>query len=497
MTRTYLPLTLLLLLSLHLASVAAAAHCSCNAVISDAPDPAELHNAAQKVSSVMWTLIPGAMAVPHQLALVTAAMYEAHAVAKSLPQLTTFSGGVRGLSPDHAVAYAGYAALVNALPPGPNKHRLHEAMNALGFGDASLRETVGAPIAAAVAAAFPLNVPPPMYMPPNPPSDTANAQCETIHDPDGWQPLCLLTPESSQCTPQAIPFAPFFNASLVSFGGARRVNLLTSAVPAPPTFTHPLSQFGDQSNNFTEENIRTLKASARLNDENKILAEVFAPSAARGALLLALNEVVARRSDLSLSVRVMFAVSAAARDAVVGAVTVKLTYSTMRPITVLQCGLRDERVRAWRGRYKGVGKFINSANKPWSSYIQTPPFPGYISGHSAVASSAGRVLRKFFGKKPHGANCFIVSEGGSTVEPKISRGEPGYIEGVTDRRNNGSRSVGYSPARETRVCWESFYKYAKLVAKSRLVGGIHTPVENLEGLKLGQKVGNKIFEVLQ
>lgn len=182
-------------------------------------------------------------------------------------------------------------------------------MNDLGFGDVSLRESVGTPIAAAVAAAFPLSILPPMYMPPNPPSDTANAQCEAIDDPDGWQPLCLLTRESDKCTPQAIPFAPFFNASVVSFGGARRVDLLTSAVPPPPTFTHPLSQFGHQSNDFTEENIRTLKASARLNDENKILAEVFTPPAARGALLLALNEVVARDADLAFSVRVLFAVT--------------------------------------------------------------------------------------------------------------------------------------------------------------------------------------------
>lgn len=116
MIRTCLLVTLLLL-SLYLASVAA--NGSYNTVISDAPDPAKLRNAAQKVSSVMWTLIPGAMAVPHQQALVAASMYEAHAIAMSSKQLTTFSGDVRGLSSDDAVGYAGYADIVNALSPGP------------------------------------------------------------------------------------------------------------------------------------------------------------------------------------------------------------------------------------------------------------------------------------------------------------------------------------------------------------------------------------------
>ena len=156
-------------------------------------------NAAQKVSSVMWTLIPGAMAVPHQLALVTAAMYESHVVATAAHR---FSAGVGGLPPDNTLAYADYAALVNSLPPGPNIHRLHETMNALGFSYVSLRESVDAPIAVAVAAAFPLSIPPPMNVPPNPLSDywmmgwVAHWQCIVRDNPRSGRLATALLPRT-------------------------------------------------------------------------------------------------------------------------------------------------------------------------------------------------------------------------------------------------------------------------------------------------------------
>jgi hypothetical protein len=51
-------------------------------------------------------------------------------------------------------------------------------------------------------------------------------------------------------------------------------------------------------------------------------------------------------------------------------------------------------------------------------------------------------------------NCYKTPRGFSTVEPRITAGQPGYVAGVTDRPNRGPKTVGFSPARDIVMCWE-------------------------------------------
>ena len=88
----------------------------------------------------------------------------------------------------------------------------------------------------------------------------------------------------------------------------------------------------------------------------------------------------------------------------------------------------------------------------WQPYIQTPPFPSYVSGHSTISNAAAEVMTEYFGK---------VS--------------------FTD---TSSKEFGI-PSREIK----SFKDAAQEASISRLYGGIHYRFDLEEGNKLGQTVG--------
>ena len=100
----------------------------------------------------------------------------------------------------------------------------------------------------------------------------------------------------------------------------------------------------------------------------------------------------------------------------------------------------------------------------------TPPFAGYVSGHSTFSRAAAEVLARFTGSAffPGGlgeftapANEFLVFETG--------------------------------PSETIRLQWATYYDAADEAAISRLYGGIHPSVDDLPGRILGARVGSAAF----
>ena len=136
-------------------------------------------------------------------------------------------------------------------------------------------------------------------------------------------------------------------------------------------------------------------------------------------------------------------------------------------------------VYGWLGKpqepetdYSGVG-WIPAAD--WLPYQRdtfvTPPFAGYVSGHSAFSRAAAEVLARFTGSEffPGGlgeftapANDFLVFETGPTGTVTLQ--------------------------------WATYYDASDEAAISRLYGGIHPRVDDLPGRIVGSKVGIAAFE---
>ena len=98
----------------------------------------------------------------------------------------------------------------------------------------------------------------------------------------------------------------------------------------------------------------------------------------------------------------------------------------------------------------------------------SPPFPEYTSGHSGFSSAAAELLKRW----------------------TKSDSFDGSI--VLNARQSGFER-GRQPLRHLNLSWKTFSEAASNAGQSRIYGGIHFDDGNIEGLKLGRKIGVKVF----
>jgi hypothetical protein len=127
--------------------------------------------------------------------------------------------------------------------------------------------------------------------------------------------------------------------------------------------------------------------------------------------------------------------------------------------------VNDAFISAWREKYEVmfprpiafIKRFINA---DWKSFLPTPSFPEYPSGHSVVSGAAAETLTDLFG---------VVS---FTDHTHFERGFP-------------------------ERAFPSFEAAAKEAAVSRLYAGIHYRVSIENGLKQGKCIGKTVFNSVQ
>jgi len=127
-------------------------------------------------------------------------------------------------------------------------------------------------------------------------------------------------------------------------------------------------------------------------------------------------------------------------DAAICAWDAKYFYDFWRPVTAIRNGDAD-------------GNPATAADPAWTSFIVTPPFPDYVSGHSTFSGAAATVLAAFY----------------DTDHVSFTIGSDG-LPGVT-------RS------------FTSFLAASNEAALSRLYGGIHYRSANQDGLAAGIEIG--------
>jgi len=107
----------------------------------------------------------------------------------------------------------------------------------------------------------------------------------------------------------------------------------------------------------------------------------------------------------------------------------------------------------------------------WMAYQKktfvTPAFPGYISGHSTFSRAAAEVMTSFTGSKwfPGGLGSYTISQLAN---------------------ENG-------PTQPVTLQWASYYDASDQVGLSRIWGGIHPPVDDFTGRRVGSQVGTNAW----
>ncbi|KGP92223.1 chloroperoxidase [Pontibacillus chungwhensis BH030062] len=115
-----------------------------------------------------------------------------------------------------------------------------------------------------------------------------------------------------------------------------------------------------------------------------------------------------------------------------------------RILAALQAGINDAFVVAWHLKFKWLVARPNQLDHELVTFICTPRHPSYPSGHAAVAGAAEVILGYFF------------------------------------------------PAEKRRL-----RELAEECATSRLYAGVHFPIDNDEGLRLGRQIGQIVVNELQ
>lgn len=227
-------------------------------------------------------------------------------------------------------------------------------------------------------------------------------------------------------------------------------------------------------------------------------------------------------SDLEWDVKAYFLLGGAMHDAAVAAWSIKGWYDYIRPISAIRymaakgqssdpdlpnyhvaglplveglielvsegdslAGANKEHVGkikllAWKGhRYidntetdmAGVGWILAENWWPYQrpSFV-TPPFAGYVSGHSTFSRAAAELLTQLTGSPyfPGGMGAFVARKNEFLV----------FEEG---------------PSQDVVLQWATYQDASDQCSLSRIWGGIHPPADDIPGRIIGEKIGQKAF----
>lgn len=257
---------------------------------------------------------------------------------------------------------------------------------------------------------------------------------------DGFEEAKAISAPEPKSPGEWVPTQPGFQPAINPGWGTLKLFLANSGdcvVPPPPVSGEAPSPFQGAA----EEVAAVAK---NLTEEQKDIARFWDDSRGRTgtpsghwlgiALAASKNFQSSAQDTIKMIAHTMMAVA----DTFILTWKYKYLYMVERPITTLQ-----------------------RSDPSWSSYIGTPAFPEYPSGHSGISSTAAVVLDSYFG------------------EWKFT--DPGY--GMTEK-SRGSFNL-------TPRTFSSFDAAAKEASISRLYGGIHFTIGLTSGVTLGACVARK------
>ena len=272
-----------------------------------------------------------------------------------------------------------------------------------------------------------------------------------MNDPNRWQPLVAGAVDQRFLAPHWKLVTPFALASADEFRPA-----------PPPAFPH---------GTYRKEVNQVLHLGAALTDRQKMIATYWADGPATETPPGHWNlfaQFVSRRDSHSLDedVKMFFALGNALLDASIAVWEAKVHYDYIRPVSAIRFIYAGQPVRGWGGPGRGT---VLLSGETWRSYIGTPPFAEYVSGHSTFSTASAEILRLFTASDVFGGSVTFAA-GSSPVEP------------------------GLVPAAPVTLAWPTFSAAADEAGMSRRYGGIHFESADLEGRALGRKIASKVWE---
>ena len=203
------------------------------------------------------------------------------------------------------------------------------------------------------------------------------------------------------------------------------------SLPAPPKTGSAESPYGEQAKQVAD-------TAATLTDDQKSMARFWDDGRGRTGtpaghwLVIGLEAAKLKKLSAVATFRMIAHEMVTVSDAFIAVWREKYKWMVERPVTVLQ-----------------------RTDPAWSSYLMTPAFPEYPSGHSGISRAAADVLTAYLGD--------------------VAFDDPGY--GVTEQSR---RQFNVEPR-----SFASFSAAADEASVSRVYAGIHYPMGTTAGSRLG------------
>lgn len=281
---------------------------------------------------------------------------------------------------------------------------------------------------------------------------------DSLLDLSRWQPKYFADGKGGRFAPDCLtPFWGKVQPLLLDEASEFRPG--PPPMPGSPQLRHEINE--------------VVEMQANLTDEQKALVEFMrdGPNSVQQAghwLLFARHVSRRDRHTLDQDVMMYFLIQAAAMDAFIACWDTKMYYDFARPFTLVHDQFYNSDIRLWGGAEKGM---ITAKGKEWRPYspetFLCPPFPSYVSGHSAVSAACAEVLRLFTG-----SDKFDLTE--TRVAGAFT--EPGHVGNLVTLR------------------FTTFTETANMAGLSRVLGGYHIQSDNIEGLALGRKVAGAVWK---
>ena len=279
---------------------------------------------------------------------------------------------------------------------------------------------------------------------------------DVSNDINRWAPKYFTKSDGTRWAPGAL--APHW--------GHVKPFLLDSASqfrsPPPPRMGDP---------ELEKEVREVVDLQANLSNEQKALVEFMrdGPRSVQQAghwLIFSRDVSIRDQHNLDEDVKMYLVVTATAMDCFIACWDTKYVYDNSRPYQQVHYLLGEQEIVAWAGPHKGMRKMKGKDWRPYSpDDFLCPPFPAYVSGHSTVSGGCSRALELFTGSDVYGAKVRLLP--GWLTEPGIT------TDSVT-------------------LVLATFSGTAEMAGRSRVLGGYHIQVDNVEGLAMGRKVADVV-----
>ncbi|MGS2726214.1 T9SS type A sorting domain-containing protein [Psychroserpens sp. BH13MA-6] len=140
------------------------------------------------------------------------------------------------------------------------------------------------------------------------------------------------------------------------------------------------------------------------------------------------------------------------------------------------------KIKAWKGPDFITDPSTDTAGVDWilgthwwpyqRGTFVTPPFAGYLSGHSTFSRAAAETLTRLTG------DSFF----------------PGGM-GTFDIQQNNFLVFEVGPTQNMTLQWATYQDASDQTSLSRIWGGIHPPIDDIRGRIIGHKIGNDAFDL--